>query len=187
VQHVTRDEPELTPGDWAVLGVIAEGPTHGFAVTHVLAKDAALGQIWTVPRPMVYQALKKLIQLRLVREIHTQHSDQGPARTVVSTTPRGRRELARWLSTPVEHVRDARSLLLLKLALLDRAGENLAPLIEAQRRALEPQHLARTRWQADAEGFERVLATWRLVSLEAVLRLLDTIEQNARGTAPGGR
>jgi DNA-binding PadR family transcriptional regulator len=34
----------------------------------------------------------------------------------------GREELARWLNEPVDHMREVRSLLLLKLVLLERAG-----------------------------------------------------------------
>ena len=51
--------PPLSAAAWAVLGVVAEGPTHGFAVAAVLAPDGPLGQVWTLPRPMVYRELDK--------------------------------------------------------------------------------------------------------------------------------
>ena len=40
----------------------------------------------------------------------------GTPRTILGPTPPGRRLLGRWLAEPVEHVRDVRSLLLLKLS-----------------------------------------------------------------------
>ena len=50
----------------------------------------------------------------------------GPQRTIYAATPQGRQAAENWLETPVEHVRDIRSHLLLKLALLDRAGADPA-------------------------------------------------------------
>jgi len=165
----------LTPGEWAALGVVAEAPTHGFAVTALLAKDGELGRIWTVPRPLVYHALKKLAQHGLVRDADTQPSPQGPTRTIVVATAEGHRLVTEWLATPVEHVRDVRSLLLLKLALLDRRGLDPRPLVDAQRELFRPLRSQRERWCAEAEGFERVVARWRLLSLAAVLEFLDAV------------
>jgi PadR family transcriptional regulator AphA len=167
----------LTPGEWAVLGVVAESPTHGFAVTALLGKEGELGRIWTVPRPLVYHALKKLAQHGLVRDADTQPSSQGPTRTIVAATAEGDRLVAEWLSAPVEHVRDVRSLLLLKLALLDRRGVDPQPLLRAQRRLFLPMRAERERWRDDAEGFERVLAQWRLLSVQTVLDFLDSVGQ----------
>ena len=114
---VARREVELSAGEWAVLGVIAEGPTHGFAVAQLLAPTGPLGQIWSLPRPIVYQAIKKLLQLELITERATERSSRGPQRTILATTANGRRAVRDWLGQPVEHVREVRSLLLLKLAL----------------------------------------------------------------------
>src|SRR5262249_29671268 len=59
-------------------------------------------------------------------------------RALFKATPEGREELARWLSEPVDHVRDIRSLLLLKLVLLERAGLDNRQLLDAQRALTVP-------------------------------------------------
>lgn len=158
-----------------MLGAVAEGPTHGFAVAQLLQPDGALGQIWTVPRPLVYQMLKKLLELGLVGERAMERSARGPARTIIGVTPAGRRALRRWLNTPVDHVRDVRSLLLLKLALIYRSDGGWAALVDAQREKLAPllETLETTRSQT--EGFERVVIEWRLASCRASLDFLDKI------------
>ena len=156
-----------------MLGVVAEGPTHGFAVAQLVAANGVLGRIWTLPRPFVYQALKKLTAVDLVRPDTTEASDRGPNRTIVVATTRGRDAVGAWLSEPVDHVRDVRSLLLLKLALLDRAGADPAPLVQAQRDAVVPQVRNLQARRAAAVGFERVVATWRLESSLAVVRFLE--------------
>jgi PadR family transcriptional regulator AphA len=173
---------ELSPGDWAVLGVIAEGSTHGFAVAQLLSPDGALGRIWTLPRPVVYQVIKKLTQMKLIEEKSTERSDRGPKRTIVGITEAGRVAFRRWLDEPVDHVRDVRSMLLLKLALLDRFGGDLRPLIEAQRRRLVPVMAALDRSRRRAEGFERVLAEWRFASCQATIEFLDSIDGHSPRT-----
>ena len=168
-----RQPLDLSPATWAVLGVLAEGPTHGFAVAQLLGAGGPLGRVWSVPRPLVYRELNRLVQLGLAVERATERSGQGPARTIVAITPAGRRAARRWLAEPVDHVREVRSALLLKLALLDRAGTDPRSLLEAQRRRLQPQLAGLEQFRDQAEGFDLVLAQWRLASSEATLHFVD--------------
>jgi DNA-binding PadR family transcriptional regulator len=165
---------ELSPGEWAVLGAIAEGPTHGFALARLLGPGGVLGRVWTLPRPVVYQALKKLTVLDLVRPSGTERGNRGPTRTIMALTPAGRKVLCRWLRTPVTHVRDARSELLLKLALIDRSGADATDLIEAQCRVLTHRRDQLLAEREAAAGFDRNLASWRAASVSAVLDFLTT-------------
>lgn len=168
----TDAHPALNPGDWAVLGVVGEGPVHGFAVAQLLGPDGALGRIWTLPRPVVYQVIKKLLQLGLIAERRTEAGARGPVRTVLGLTPSGRAALKRWLREPVDHVRDVRSLLLLKLALLERAGTDPTPLVAAQRERVAAQLEALRAGRDQSEGFDRVLLDWRIASSTATLDFL---------------
>ncbi len=165
--------PTLSAREWAVLGAVSEGPTHGFAVARLLAEDAPLGRVWTVRRQDVYQALKKLVQLGLISERSTEPGDRGPTRTILATTPAGRRRLRRWLTEPVDHVRDLRSLMQLKLQLLDRAHGERGPLIEAQQARLAPLLDGLEDQRASTQGFERVLTEWRVTSCRATLEFLE--------------
>jgi DNA-binding PadR family transcriptional regulator len=167
---------DLSPGEWAVLGAVAEAPTHGFALAQLLASDGQLGRIWTLPRPMVYQVVQKLLGLGLIRARRTERSDRGPVRTVVGVTPAGRAALRKWLEEPVDHVRDVRSLLLLKLALLERSGGNPAPLIKAQSQKLAQQLSALEQARDEAEGFERVILEWRIASSRATVEFLAAVK-----------
>jgi PadR family transcriptional regulator AphA len=128
----------LSLADWVVLGVIAAEPTHGFAVARELAADGELGRIWTVPRPIVYRSLATLAEHALVEETGVAAGARGPRRTLFRITRSGRTALRGWLAEPVEHVRDVRGAFLVKLALLDRAGEPRARLVQRQIDQLEP-------------------------------------------------
>lgn len=178
--EASRPPTDLSPAAWAVLGAVREGPTHGFAVAQLLAADGALGQIWTVARPMVYRELAKLAGLGLVAERSTQRSQLGPARTIVSVTAAGRAALEHWLVEPVEHVRDVRSLLLLKLALLARADQESGALLSAQRERFGAQLEGLRAARDHAEGFDRVLAQWRVASSQAAVEFLDAALADVR-------
>lgn len=167
---------DLSAGEWAVLGAVAEGPTHGFALAQLLASGGALGRVWALPRPVVYQVLKKLVRLGLVAEGLTQRSDRGPVRTIVAVTPAGRRAVRGWLEEPVDHVRDVRSMLLLKLALLNRSGRDHLMLVEAQRGRVISVLDGLQANRAEAAGFDRLLLEWRVSSARATLEFLDAID-----------
>jgi PadR family transcriptional regulator AphA len=75
----------------------------------------------------------------------------------------------------VGHVRDIRSQLLLKLALLDRAGDDPAGLLAGQRAVLEPIAAAIEARRAESGGFDAVLLAWRKATAKAALDFLDMI------------
>jgi len=126
-------------------------------------------------RQDVYQALKKLSKLELISERATEPGDRGPKRTILAITPAGASRLRQWLGEPVDHVRDVRSLLLLKLLLLDRSGASPVPLLDAQREKLTPLLEGLEGLRLSTDGFERVLAEWRVTSCRATLQFIDDL------------
>jgi PadR family transcriptional regulator AphA len=168
-------ERSLSLAEWLVLCLVCEQSRHGFAIARLLGAGGSMGQVWRVPKPVVYRALQRLEQLGLVRTVEQQPSSQGPVRSLIDVTPAGRKAAAAWLTRPVSHTRDVRSELLVKLALLDRAGTDPQPLLEAQREHLAPVADAlRDRLDA-AAGFERTLAMWRYETASATVRFLDEL------------
>lgn len=125
----------LSVTEFAVLGILAEEPTHGFAISKRLEPGTEVGRVMTVRRPLVYRALDRLVELGYAESIQTERGE-GPQRVVHRITRSGRRRLNVWLSQPVDHVRDLRIEFLLKLALLRRSDMSPLGLIESQRRAL---------------------------------------------------
>lgn len=170
-----RALPDLSLADWAVLGVVAEGPTHGWPVVRELAADGSLGAVWTVTRPLVYRSLGTLEARGLIEPCGEAPGQGGPQRTIVRATPAGRGALRRWLSTPVDHVRDVRSWFMVKLALLARARRSHDALVAAQLDRLRPVFTAVKRTRS-VGGFDGVLATWRREQALAVERFLRSLE-----------
>jgi len=164
---------QLLLGEWACLGLLYVEPSHGFAVAARLRPDAEIGRIWSVSRPLTYRSLDQLIERGLVEPVGTEAGDAGPNRTILAATRRGRSRLRTWLCTPVEHLRDLRSELLLKIALADLCGVDIDDMLDAQRLRLEAQAatldvLARG---PDGQVIDNV-ALWRFEASQAGLRFL---------------
>ncbi len=162
----------LSITDYAVLGLLAERPKHGFAISKELGPDSQVGRVLTVRRPLVYRALDRLIDLDLAEPIHTEPGDAGPQRTVLRVTRKGRGRLNSWLSHPVTHVREMRIEFQLKLVLLERSGKSAMGLVLAQREALEPTLTA-----LDTAGTTDHLELWRRRNAIAATEYLADLEQ----------
>lgn len=170
-----RRRPEqLATGEWAVLALVAEGPTHGFAVARALARGGEVGRVWAMRRPLVYRTLDVLAERELVRAAGSEPSESGPPRTVLEVTDAGRERVDGWLLEPVRHVRDARADLMLKLLYLDRAGRDATPLLEGQRERFEV--IVHDLEAVADEGFARTLTQWRLESTRAAIRFVDAVQ-----------
>jgi DNA-binding PadR family transcriptional regulator len=166
-------ERDLATGEWAVLALLVVEPSHGWTLARSLAPAGDVGKIWSLPRPLVYRALDILRERGLVEDAGTIASVSGPRRTIVKPTTAGRRALRRWLSEPVAHVRDLRSLLLLKLLFCERLGIDPLGLLEAQRAVVATVAAAQADRCDEAPGFPRLLSLWRCESTEAALRFID--------------
>jgi DNA-binding PadR family transcriptional regulator len=170
-----RSRDTLSAGEWAVLALLSEQPTHGFAVARAMAPDGEVGQVWALRRPLVYRALEALQLSRLLVPVGKEPSPSGPRRTVLKVTPEGEAAVKRWLSEPVSHVRDARSLLMLKLLFLTRRQADLEPLLSAQRDQFSRRAALLSAAADRAEGFDRALLLWRLESTTAAIHFTETM------------
>jgi PadR family transcriptional regulator AphA len=178
--------PELSLPEWTVLTVLSQQPAHGFAVAQLTAEHAVLGRIWHIPRPIVYRAIGRLTDAGLVTPQCTEPG-QGPQRTIYAATERGHLAAEHWLGTPVQHIRDIRSHLLLKLALLHRAGADPTDLLQRQRAVLEPIAGAIDTRPPQDQGFDATLLAWRRATATAALDFLDTITAGQLQPVPPGR
>jgi DNA-binding PadR family transcriptional regulator len=176
-------EGRLSLAEWTVLAVLREQPAHGFAIAQLTAPGGELGRIWRIPRPVVYRSIGRLVDAGLITP-ESVEPGLGPQRTIYAVTAHGRREAEDWLGTPVEHVRDIRSHLLIKLALLHRAGWDPAALLKRQRAVLDPIAQAIEARRTELDGFDAVLLAWRRATAAAALGFLDDITAQVPGS-PG--
>lgn len=165
--------PRLSTTEYAVLGVLAEGPSHGFAISKQLDSTAELGRVFTVRRPLVYRALDRLVETGYAQAISTEKGDAGPNRVIHRITRPGRRRLNQWLKEPALHVRDLRIEFLLKLTLIRRSGNSPLDLIRDQRTALDPTLTALDEAPSEPEDHVEL---WRQHNAMAAASYLDELE-----------
>ena len=172
---VSAEAPVLPLHEWIVLSLVREGPTHGSALVNLLSHDGDLGRIWYVPKAAVYRSLDRLTDLSLLAPAGEEPAERGPIRYLVKITRAGRAAAGSWQHRPVQHTRDIRSELLVKLALLDRSGTDPHDLLDAQRALLVPIADALRDRAASAIGFDRTLMLWRYETASATIRFLDAL------------
>ena len=171
-----RQRRDLLLGEWACLGVLYRGQTHGFAIASTLRPGGELGRVWSLSRALTYRSLDQLVERGLVRTVGEERGIAGGNRTVLAATRTGRAELRRWMATPVEHLRDLRSELLLKLVIAERCGIDVDQMLVRQRAIVADLAAAvAPADDADAAGVADVVLLWRHETAAAALRFLDQL------------
>jgi len=160
--------PEPSFAELVCLTLIIQGVAHGWALGTMLAPDGELGRIWTLSRPLTYRAIDGLADKGLASR-RGQSSGHGRERVALGATAAGRRTATGWLDSPVQHLRDVRTELLVKLALRERAGLDNTELLAAQQEVFAPTIDGLTSAAADDD----LVDLWRRESARAVRRFLD--------------
>ncbi|MEQ8439122.1 MAG: PadR family transcriptional regulator [Ilumatobacter fluminis] len=174
-------EPLL--GEWACLGVLYDEPAHGWAVARELRPDGPVGRVWSLSRPLTYRSIDRLAERRWIEPRAEETGGGGPTRTIMAATRAGRARFRSWLRTPVLHLRDLRSELLLKLVFAERLDIDVTAMVQDQRIVVD--ELA----EALAAGDDPdVVTLWRAESAAAAQRFLaqmgsDTFRRDRRNVS----
>jgi len=172
-----------------------ERPGHGWRLSELLEPAGEIGAIWSIARPLVYTCLRRLERDGFIETAGLERGSRGPHRVNYAPTRKGGAAVRAWLAEPVEHVRDMRSLFLLKFVLSQRAGLDLQPLLVAQRTLLLP-FVAWLETQLDdldpaTEPTEEAVLYFRLATARATVafidHLLDPARKPAKSRSPAGR
>ena len=124
--------PPISAAQYAILGLLRETPSHGYELQHWFTDDAELGAVLPLEQASLYAALKDLAARGLIGGTETREGLRPP-RTVYALTAEGRRLLERWMSQPVERLRQVRLDFLLKMYFARKRGGTAArALLDAQ-------------------------------------------------------
>jgi PadR family transcriptional regulator AphA len=164
-------EQQLLLGEWACLGILYTGPTHGFAIAARLKPTGDIGRVWSLSRALTYRSLEQLTTRGYVHAVGEEKGIAGGNRTILAATRSGRAQLRKWLNTPVAHLRDMRSELLLKLIIADLCGIGIGDMLERQQAHIEAMAGAIAD-QVDDDAPVDVVDLWRQESSQTALRFL---------------
>ncbi len=172
---MTRAPDQLLLGEWACLGILRSAPTHGFAVAALLKPDGDVGRVWSLSRALTYRAIDQLTARGYVHATGEEPGIAGGTRTILAATRTGRVQLDEWLSTPVLHLRDLRSELLLKLVLADLCEADRTLLLQRQRAHITTMADALSGPSEGVTSPSDVVTLWRREASQAALRFLDAV------------
>lgn len=168
------NEQQLLLGEWACLGILYPAPTHGFAIAARLKPSGDVGRVWSLSRPLTYRSLDQLTAREYVHAIGEEPGIAGGNRTILAATRTGRAQLRKWLATPVVHLRDLRSELLLKMVIAEICDIDLTTMLDRQRSHIRQMSVTLAA-QANSSDAVDVVALWRSESSQAALRFLDQV------------
>ena len=158
-----------TLGEWACLGLLVGEPAHGWSIVKRLRPDGDTGRVWSLSRALTYRALEQLSARGWIEPVGEEPGEVGPSRTVLDATQHGRDAFGAWIVTPVLHVRDLRSELLLKLVFAERTGVDVADMLDEQRSIID-RHAAVL---DDADSHD-VVTRWRIEAIAAARRFVTS-------------
>jgi DNA-binding PadR family transcriptional regulator len=183
VREVSPNGP-LSAGELCILTLLVERPRHGWALATALAPEGEIGSIWSVARPLVYTGLRRLDVEGHIKTASIERGARGPHRVLYEATAKGRKAVTDWLGQPVEHVREIRSLFLLKVVLAQRLGFDTEPVLVAQRALLLPfiQFLEARLEDVDSveDPTEATVLFFRLETAHTTLRFIDHMLESAK-------
>ncbi|HEY7358259.1 MAG TPA: PadR family transcriptional regulator [Ktedonobacterales bacterium] len=120
------------PAEYALLGLLWDGPQHGYELHRAFAADQELGAICRLEQSQLYAFLKKLEHLGYL-ESTLEPQEGRPPRRVVGLTRAGRNTFRQWIEAPAPRPREVRLLFLLKLYFARAFGaETILTLITRQ-------------------------------------------------------
>ena len=174
--NVARTNDQLLLGEWACLGILYPAPTHGFAIAARLKPGGDVGRVWSLSRALTYRSLDQLTARGYIQPVGVEPGLAGGNRTILAATRSGRAQLRKWLATPVTHLRDMRSELLLKLVVAENCAIDITEMLDAQHEHIAQLADAITRSIEASPG--DVVALWRGEFADAALRFLERLQRS---------
>ncbi|MEX2375311.1 MAG: PadR family transcriptional regulator [Dehalococcoidia bacterium] len=163
----------LLPGEYAVLGLLAIEPAHGYEVNRRW-QESPLTELLPIEQSVLYGYLRTL-ERRGFLDWEEHRVGNRPPRRVFALSEEGWEYLRPWLRSPVERMREVRLDLLLKLYFLEEIDPRAVVRLIAEQvmvcRRYEERAELRLR---EAEGFARLIAESRLTAVRATRAWLSS-------------
>ncbi|RKR90797.1 DNA-binding PadR family transcriptional regulator [Micromonospora pisi] len=166
---------------YGLLALLERGPMYGYQLRS--AFEDSIGAAWPLNIGQVYTTLGRLVRDGLVRALPEHEAGQRP----YQITEAGRRALASWFDTAVNHTDRPRDELTIKLALaLATPGVDVATVVSTQRaatkRALQEFVRRKVRETSTENVSGRLVLDAMIFQTEAEIRWLDHCAESL--TAP---
>jgi DNA-binding PadR family transcriptional regulator len=162
--------------EYALLGLLRNGPLHAYEVHQRLEDTEVLSLIWRLKQRQVYALLERLEKEGYLVS-STEVQDSRPPKHMLQLTAEGKEALDLWLSMPVKHGRDFRQQFMAKLYFARQEGDAVVAVLIAQQRAVYQRQINGFKQQLAAvppgRELDRLVYQFRISQLEMILAWLD--------------
>jgi PadR family transcriptional regulator AphA len=166
--------------EYALLGLLARTPAHGYELNKQLKTLPALGRVWYLKQANLYALLDKLEGQGLI-EVQRLDETGYPPRKIYALTSAGEKALSSWVKMPVDRPREMRQEFLLRLYFARQHSHQAASeLLEKQRQILEGWLEEIQKSIADLppeETFQNLVLEYRLRLSVTTIGFLDWCER----------
>lgn len=168
---------ELTPTEYAVLGLLTRGEKSGYDLQKFAARS--VGYFWTPAKSRIYATLPRLVEAGLVRRRDVAQSGR-PDKQLYRLTRRGEEALRRWVEKGELEPETSRNTLLVKVFFGDVATPEAIVQQIRQRRA-EAEQLKAELEEIERRGshdlYPRLTRLYGLEYAKAIIRWAKAAER----------
>lgn len=174
----------LLPGEFALLGLLAIRPMHGYEMACFFA-DEGLSDVCPVEQSTLYTYLRNLEGRELVTWTE-ERVGMRPPRKIYALSAAGSELVHRWMRRPVERMRDVRLEFLLKLYFLDLLDRPALTRLLADQIDVCDGYLAAIRERDASTPFRRLVSLSKSSAAEATLGWLKSYAYELEHQEPSG-
>jgi DNA-binding PadR family transcriptional regulator len=174
-----RDRGSAEPARFALLGLLLQGPAHGYDLSRHFARASALGDVIRLSASHLYALLARLERDGMIAG-EVQDSGKHPQRRVYRLTDTGREAVQHWVDEPVGHPRDMRIDFPLKLYIARGFGPERIEELIGRQRAVFQEYIARLEAQdipSDTEDDAAFLNLMRIGRIGRAQAALDWLQE----------
>jgi DNA-binding PadR family transcriptional regulator len=164
----------------ALLGILRQGPLHGYQLHQRLSDPAGLKQVWYVKQAQLYALLGRLEEAGYVAS-SVQQQETRPTRRVFHLTETGEQAFQTWMFNPVLRPRQMRQEFQAKLYFAFQEDRQFCyRLITMQRQTCQQWLVQREKYAEQGhpgDTFSWLVDQYRIGQIHAMLAWLDICQE----------
>ena len=166
--------------DKVILGFLFDKPKYGYDLHKEISNQKEIGQVYRIKIGKLYALLRRLESKKLIRE-KIEQKGKRPPKNIFNITKKGKEAFIDWMYSPIEHGRDLRIYLLMKIFFIKKEEFfDYQIILDNQRK--ECQNWLDRLMGSDVKktSFEWFVAQYRIAQVNGFLNWIDWCKKNIK-------
>jgi DNA-binding PadR family transcriptional regulator len=164
---------------FVILGILSDGPKHGYQIHKYLNDPAGIGAVWKIKITNIYGLVDVLEKKECVVPSKQLMDDTSyPPKKYFEITDKGKELFQIWLHEPVRHGREIRQVFLSKLYFAKKEGVKATQqLIHDQINECNQWLVNFTQLPEGGDEFVSIVSSFRLTQMKSYVTWLEELEK----------